>query len=130
MSHFTRVRTKLMDEMTIREALTRMGYTVMLANDGVFGWQGRRAEAAFKVRPSKTRFEIGFVPEPRSGYSIVADWWGVAVVKQEVFTQQLTREYAYVATVATLTAKGFEVQEQVIEDSGEIRMVLRRQVGV
>jgi Protein of unknown function (DUF1257) len=130
MSHFTRIHTRLTDEQMIRQALVRMSYEVVPADDGVYGWRGQKARAAFKIRPPRTRYEIGFVSEAGKGFSIVADWWGVKVVRQEAFTQRLTREYAYVATVSALAAKGFEVQEQVTEKSGEVRLVLRRQMEV
>jgi len=129
MSHFTRVQTRLTDEPTIKQALVRMSYKVLDAGDGVQGWQGQRVKAAFKVRPRRFgRYEIGFVPASQ-GYTIVADWWGVRI-KQQEFTQRLTREYAYVATVNTLAAKGFEVQEERTATTGEVRLVLRRTVGV
>lgn len=129
MSHFTRVRTRLVDERTLRQALDRMGYEVLPPGNGVHGWQGQKAAAAFKVRPARTAFEIGFVPERDRGYTVVADWWGIRVVQQQPFMQRLTREYALVGTVSALTAKGYEVQEQIEKESGEIRVVLRR-VGV
>lgn len=130
MSHFTRVRTRLTDEPTIKQALVRMSYQVLPAHDGVHGWQGQRAKAAFKVRPPRTRYEIGFVPVAGSGFSVVADWWGVRVVKQQEFMQRLTREYAFVATVTSLAAKGFEVLQESVDRSGEVRLVLRRAVAV
>ena len=126
MSHFTRVRTRLTDEPTIKQALVRMDYQVLPADDGVHGWQGQRAKAAFKVRPARTRYEIGFVPEVGTGFSVVADWWGVKVIKQQDFMRRLTREYAFVATVTSLAAKGFEVLQETVERSGEVRLVLRR----
>ena len=100
MSHFTRVRTRLVDEPTLREALARMGYEVLPPGSGVHGWQGNKAKAAFKVRPAKTAYEIGFVPEPGHGFTVIADWWGVRVVRQDAFVRQLTREYALVGTVS------------------------------
>lgn len=132
MSHFTRVRTRLTDEPTIKQALARMSYKVLDAADGVRGWQGQRTKAAFKVRVPRTSYEIGFVPgsSTAQGFSIVADWWGIRVMTQDEFTQRLTREYAYVATVNSLAAKGFQIQEQTTQESGEVRLVLRRTVAV
>ncbi|MEU3457266.1 DUF1257 domain-containing protein [Micromonospora sp. NPDC006766] len=126
MSHFTRVRTRLVDERTIRGALARMGYEVLPPGNGVHGWRGQKADAAFKVRPAGTKYEIGFVPESGRGFTVVADWWGVDVLPKDAFMQRLTREYALVGTVSALAEQGFEVQEQVEKESGEIRVVLRR----
>jgi hypothetical protein len=48
------------------------------------------------------------------------------VLRKDTFMQRLTREYALVGTVSALAEQGFEVQEQVEKESGEIRVVLRR----
>lgn len=103
-----------------------MGHEVLSPDGGVHGWRGQKANAAFKVRPSGTKYEIGFVAKPGCGFTVIADWWGVRVVRQQPFMQRLTREYALAGTISTLAAKGFEVQEQTEKTSGEIRVVLRR----
>jgi hypothetical protein len=129
MSHFTRIRTRLCDEATLRTALGLLGYQVEPAGDGVYGYGGKRTQAQFKIRPGRNRYEIGFQPTPR-GYVVVADWWGLKRLKREEFTRLLAQRYALVATRATLEARGFQVDEQLETEDGEIRLVLRRTVGV
>lgn len=129
MSHFTRVRTRLLDEATLRAALQHLGYRPEPVGQGVHGYAGKRAEAQFKIRPGRNRYEIGFVPSSQ-GYTVVADWWGLRGMEREEFTRALAQRYALVATRSTLEAKGFHVDEQVEGQDGEIRLVLRRTVGV
>ncbi|OLT20446.1 hypothetical protein BJF79_47275 [Actinomadura sp. CNU-125] len=63
------------------------------------------------------------------GYEVVADWWGIRETTEERFVRELKQKYALVSTVSTLRERGFEIDRQSTEDSGEIRVVLRR-VGV
>lgn len=129
MSHFTKVRTRLVDGQLLRQALERMGHTVEPLGQGVRGYQGQRTGAEFKIRPDKSRHEIGFAPS-KDGYFIVADWWGIKSLDKDSFARELNQQYALVSTVTTLEARGFEIGEQVRDKSGAIRVVLRRQAGV
>lgn len=128
MSHFTTVRTRLADGEVLRKALEEMGHTVEPVGRGVRGFLGNRTEAEFKVAPAGGKHEIGFVPSD-DGYAVVADWWGIRGLTEESFVRTLKQQYALVATVSTLEARGFEVERRTDERSGDIRVVLRR-VGV
>lgn len=129
MSHFTRVRTRLADGNVLRKALEEMGHTVRPAGRGVRGFLGRRTEADFKVRPEGGRHEIGFAPSD-DGYVVVADWWGIRGLTETSFVRTLKQQYALVATVSALESRGFEVERRTDEQSGDIRVVLRRTAGV
>lgn len=125
MSHFTKIRTRLVDEQTLRQALSRLGYKPLDASSGVKGWLGGRTQADFKIKPGRGDYEIGFVNES-GAYTIVADWWGINSTSEAAFVARLTQAYGVAGTVSTLTAKGFELGEEAREDDGTIRLTLRR----
>lgn len=129
MSHFTRIRTRLTDGRLLREALERMGHTVRPPGRGVVGYRGQRTDAEFKICPRTGEHEIGFAPSA-NGYVLVADWWGINSVAKKAFTRELNQQYALVSAVSTLEARGFRIDEQIQDETGEIRVVLRRHAGM
>lgn len=128
MSHFTKVRTRLTDRAVLEGALQRMGYAVEPPGRGIKGWMGQRTDAAFKIKPTPKSYEIGFIPSS-SGFTIVADWYGVEGVSEAALLVQLTQQYAVEATMRTLEARGFELDTQVNDDDGMVRLKLRRSIG-
>ncbi|XRQ12094.1 DUF1257 domain-containing protein [Actinomadura welshii] len=129
MSHFTTVRTRLADGDVLRNALEGMGHTVEPAGRGVRGWLGQRTDAEFKIKPTRSKHEIGFAPSD-DGYVLLADWWGIRGLDEDTFVRTLKQQYALVGTISTLEAQGFEVDRRTDEKSGDIRVVLRRHAGV
>ncbi|MEU8799593.1 DUF1257 domain-containing protein [Spirillospora sp. NPDC048819] len=129
MSHFTKVKTRLTDGETLRTALREMGHAVEPPGRGVRGFLGRRTDAEFKIRPTGGTHEIGFAPSD-DGYELVADWWGVRGMTEQSFVRTLKQQYALAGTLSALEARGFEVDRRSYEESGDIRVVLRRHVGV
>lgn len=127
MSHFTKIRTRLVDEKTLRAGLERLGYAVVDAQSGVSGWMGGTAKADFKIKPSAHDYEIGFIKSAGS-YTIVADWWGIRSTSESAFTSSLTQAYGVEGAITSLAAQGFEVGEEVAEKDGTVRLTLRRSV--
>lgn len=125
MSHFTKVRTKLVDESVLRKTLAAMGYEVLPVGEGVKGFVGGRAQADFKIQPGRREYEIGFVRE-RGAYTIVADWWGIKSVNEASFAAAVSQQYAVQGTLQTLEDKGYALTEQAQDETGTIRLVLRR----
>ena len=70
-------------------------------------------------------YDIGLRKKENS-YEIVADWFGVRGINQKEFTQRLMQRYAYHATRAKLEQQGFNMVEEKVEETGQIRIVLRR----
>jgi len=102
-----------------------MGYKVLPPGTGVMGFGGGKAKAEFKIKPGLADYEIGFVAS-KDGYSIVADWWGLRGLEEHSFLQSLTQGYARFATVSRLSDEGFEIQDEVVDDEGVIRLTLSR----
>jgi hypothetical protein len=127
-SHFTRLRTRLVDEALVKAALESMGYSVLPVGHGVDGWLGATTNADFKVKLKGTKHEVGFV-RGREGFEVVADWYGVPL-KRDDFIRQLTRTYAVDATKAALAQDGYQLEEETSERDGTVRLVLTRYTGM
>lgn len=123
MSHFTKVKTKLVDAETVKKALAELGYKV-LDGKSVAGWSGKKVNSEFKIKPSKSHYEIGFVKNSGS-YEMVADW-SMMGLNQEAFVSKLSQSYGRVATIEKLTAQGYQLIEEKVEKTGEIRLMMRR----
>lgn len=111
------------DAKTIKSALEKLGYKV-LPGATVSGWSGNKTSAEFKIKPSRGHYEIGFVKNS-STYEMVADWSMMGIDKAD-FAAKLIQGYGRAATIDKLGAEGYELVEEKVDRSGEIRMVLRR----
>jgi hypothetical protein len=126
MSHFTRIKTQMVEKQFLLQALKDLGYAYEEGEVDVRGFAAARAKAEIKVRAGGLLGrEIGFRKAGES-YEIVADWWGLGGPKREEFQQQVTQRYAYHAARAKLEAQGFNLITEEVEQDGQIRLVLRR----
>lgn len=123
MSHFTKVKTKMTDAKTIKDALETLGYKI-LPGAAVAGWAGNKTSAEFKIKPGQSHFEIGFIKNS-STYEMVADWSMIGI-SQVDFSAKLIQGYGRAATIDKLSAEGYELVEEKVDRTGEIRMLLRR----
>lgn len=125
MSHFTRIKTHMVEKQFLLQALEDLGYTYEEGEVNVHGFAAANIKAEIKVRAGGLLGrEIGFRKAGES-YEIVADWWGIGGPKREEFQQRVTQRYAYHAARAKLEAQGFNLVTQEEQD-GQIRLVLRR----
>ena len=125
MSHFTRIRTQMVEKKYLTQALKDLGYTYEEGDVQIRGFAGGQTTAEIKVPTESRGYDIGF-RKAGDAYEIVADWWGVKGINQEQFQQQLTQRYAYHAARAKLEAQGFNLITEEVEQDGQIRLVLRR----
>lgn len=125
MSHFTQIKTQMVERQYLVRALRDLGYTYQEGEVEIRGFAGKRTGVEIKIPTQHPDYEIGF---RRAGetYEIVADWWGIHDIKQEQFQQQLTQRYAYHAARAKLEAQGFTLASEEVQQDGQIRLVLRR----
>ena len=128
MSHFSRIRTQLVDKSFVLKALSDMGFNVE-EGEGleVMNFSKQKTPVDIKVKLPLS-YDLG-LRKQGDNYEIVADWFGVRGVKQTEFTQKLNQRYAYHAARAKLEAQGFDMVEEKVEETGQIRLVLRRMVG-
>ena len=78
------------------------------------------------------RYDIGVIANSDGTYELTADWWGVETTKgvsQEEFEQQLGQRYQYHNVKEACEAKGYAVEEELNEEDGSIRLVVRKWVS-
>ena len=90
MSHFTTIKTQMVETEYITQALTDLGYRYEVGATNIKGF-GSRSQVDIKI--STRGYDIGLC-KTANGYTIVADWWGVRGIKREQFEQQLKQRYA------------------------------------
>lgn len=127
MSHFTRLQTRLVQRQHVVQALQDLGYDVRQGGVEIQGYMGTRTAVDFMVPSGTPGYDIGF-RQGGDGYEVVADWWGIKDLQQEVFLQRLTQRYAYCAVRRQLEEQGFTLvgEEQTAEEG--LRLTLRRVV--
>jgi hypothetical protein len=124
MSHFTVVRTRMVELEFLKRALTDLGYQFEEGEVSIRGFMGRKTSAQLRVAGSNWGYDIGF-RKSSNGYEVVADWWGVKGVQQQEFVQQISQRYAYHAAREKLEQQGFSiVSEELVK--GRIHLRLRR----
>ncbi len=124
MSHFSRIETQMTDKDIVLKALKDLGFTYQEGDQQVQGFGGQKTAVEIRI-PLKMSYDIGLRKKGKA-YEIVGDWFGVRGINQKSFTDQLMQRYAYHATRAKLEAQGFDMVEEKVEETGQIRIVLRR----
>ena len=125
MSHFTKIKTQMVEREYLLQALKDLGYACEEEDAKIGGFGRQRQQVDIKV---KTRgYDIGFRKAGKS-YEIVADWWGVRGINRKEFLQQVTQRYAYHAARAKLEERGFTLASEEVQEDGRIHLVLRRMV--
>ena len=134
MSHFTKCALKLTNLGAIKKALADMHASYREAEAGhtvtVRGFRGDTLQAAMTI--DMGRYDIGVIANSDGTYELTADWWGVETTKgvsQEEFEQQLGQRYQYHNVKEACEAKGYAVEEELNEEDGSIRLVVRKWVS-
>lgn len=125
MSHFTRLKTKIVEKEYLKQALIDLGYKYQEGNVQVNGYSGNRTNADLKIFTSNPNYDIGFQKQ-QDNYEIVADWWGIRDIQQTQFVQTLNQKYAYHAAKSKLEEQGFSLVSEEVEEGNQIHLVLRR----
>ncbi len=124
MSHFSTIRTQMIDKDFLLMAIKDLGFTYEEGQQEVRAFGGQKNPVDIRVKLPLS-FDIGLRKKGES-YEIVADWFGVRGISQKDFTQRLMQRYAYHAARAKLEQQGFNMVEEKVEETGQIRIVLRR----
>jgi hypothetical protein len=134
MSHFTKCALKMTNLAAIKQALADMKLSVKYAEQGqsvtVRGYRGDSLQAAMSI--DMGRYDIGVVENSDGTYEITADWWGVETTKgvsEEEFRNALAQKYQYHNVKQACEDKGYSVEEEVNEEDGSIRLVVRKWVS-
>jgi hypothetical protein len=134
MSHYSKIKTKIMERDALIKALADMGYTNVEIHESpqhLFGYKGdRRPEQANVIvrrkyiNPSSN--DIGFrLTDDGSFEAIVSEYDQGLLGKGWV--GQLTQKYAEHAVLSKLQAQGFSVAEKQVDPvTKKVHLVLRR----
>jgi hypothetical protein len=114
----------MVDKEFVIKALQDLGFAFQEGEQQVNGFGGQKTAVDIRI-PLKFSYDIGLAKRG-SSYEIIADWYGVRGLNQKDFSQKLTQRYAYHATRAKLEKQGFAMVEEKVEETGQIRLVLRR----
>ena len=134
MSHFTKCALKMTNLAALKRALADMQlkFTEAEANQSVTvrGYRGDKLQAAISI--DMGRYDIGVIANQDGTYDITADWWGVETTKgvsEEEFRNELAQKYQYHNVKMACEDKGYSVEEEVNEEDGSIRLVVRKWVS-
>ncbi|MBE9168589.1 DUF1257 domain-containing protein [Pleurocapsales cyanobacterium LEGE 06147] len=127
MSHFTSIKTQIVEKQYLKQALSDLGHVYQEGNVQIRGYQGIQTPVAIKILTKNSGYDIGF-RQSGNAYEIVADWWGIKDIKQEQFLQQVSQRYAYHAAKAKLEEQGFSLVSEENQEGERIHLVLRRTV--
>jgi hypothetical protein len=127
MSHFTRIKTQIVEKDYLLQSLRDLGHDFEEGNIQIRGYSGNQAQVNIKIPTENPEYDIGFVKAGNS-YDIVADWWGIKGIDNETFHRQLMQRYAYNATRAKLEEQGFFLADEEVQEDNRIHLVLRRVV--
>ena len=134
MSHFTKCELKMTNLAALKAALEDLQLKFEMAEEGqtvtVRGYRGDTLQAAIKI--DMGQYDVGVVANEHGTYDLVADWWGVETTKgvsEEELKHQLSQKYQYFNVKQACEAKGYSVEEEVNEEDGSIRLVVRKWVN-
>jgi hypothetical protein len=134
MSHFTKCELKMTNLVALRAALNdlKWQFTEDEQNQAavVRGFRGDTLKAVMSI--DMGRYDIGVIANENGTYDITADWWGVETTKgvsEEEFKHQLSQRYQYHNVKQACEDKGYAVEEELNEEDGSIRLVVRKWVS-
>ncbi len=127
MSHFTKIKTKLIKKEHIVNALRDLGFQPKEGIVEIRGYNGIKTKVDV-MAPTKNRgYDIGFKKDGET-FELVADWYGIDDINSEKFLEQVQQRYAYHAVTSRMAEQGFEVVEEENEEDKTIHLTVRRAV--
>lgn len=131
MSHFTSVKTRIMDLECLELALVELDYRV-LHQARIRGWENQQRKAAMVASfpDLLCEYDIGFVHNLKTQtYDMVADWWAIRDKigqDQDQLTQSIVQRYAYQKVLKEVKLQGFMIAQQEQSADQSIRLVVRK----
>ena len=127
MSHFTRVKTVIRDQVLLEDTLRQMHCRFQVGERvPIRGYQSS-TEYGQVVIDTGSRYDIGFQRQADESFALCADWWGVqgnTPLRQESFTQQVNRTYAHLAVKRQVLEQGLIIEEENVLANGEVELVV------
>lgn len=127
MSHFSRVKTKLVKKEHLVQALRDLNYQPIEGNVEIRGFSGQRTAVEVMIHTKNPGYDLGF-RKVGDTYELVADWYGIHDINQKTFLNQVQQKYAYRAVMSRMKEQGFEAVEEKNTQDNTIHITLRRTV--
>ena len=125
MSHFTKITTKLYDRATIEKSLADLNIEWETGCDKIRGYNNQEHEADIVIRQNN-KHDIGF-KRNNNEYELVADlmFWDQPY-SVDKFLNQVHQRYAFNLITKVSEEQGLQFVETENQESGSIRLVLRK----
>ena len=127
MSHFSRVKTVIRDQVLLQDTLRQLHHRFQAGEQvTIRGFMGN-TEHAQVVVDTGSQYDIGFQRQADESFAVCADWWGVrtnTALQEERFLQQVNQTYAHLAVKQQVLASGYIIKEEVHLPNGEIELVV------
>jgi hypothetical protein len=119
--------TQIVTKKYLLQALDDLGFRYDQGALHVKGFLGQKMDVEIVIRLPLS-YDIG-LRLVGGHYEMVADWAGVHGLDRKEFIERLTQRYALHAAKGQLAEQGFALVEETVQDTGQIRLVLRRMAG-
>ena len=125
MSHFTKIKTKLYDKVTIEKSLSDLNIAWEIDEKKVRGYKNQEQSAEIVIRQSNNH-DIGFKWNGNE-YELVADlmFWDQKFSVNK-FLNQINQRYAYNSIVQMSEREGFQLAQSENPQNGSVRLLLRK----
>tara|TARA_B100000674_G_C37656194_1_gene830268 strand:+ start:74 stop:457 length:384 start_codon:yes stop_codon:yes gene_type:complete len=125
MSHFTKIKTKLYDRVTIEKSLSDLNIEWESGADKIRGYNSQEYSADIVIR-QKNNYDIGFRWN-NNEYELVADlmFWDQSY-SIDKFLNQVHQRYAFNLITKVSEEQNLEFVESGNLEDGSIRLLLRK----
>ena len=125
MSHFTKIKTKLYDKMTIEKSLSDLNIEWETGATNVRGYKNQDQSAEIVIRQDN-KHDIGFKWNGNE-YELVADlmFWDQKYSVNK-FLNQVNQRYAYNLISKVSEEQNFQYVESETQQDGSIRLSLKK----
>lgn len=125
MSHFTRIKTQIVEKKYLMQALRDLNYAYEEGDVKIRGFGGNRTGVEIKIPTGNRGYDIGF-RKSGGAYELIADWYGIHDIDQGQFVRKVTQRYVYLVTKEKLEEQGFTLVAEEVERDGRVHLTLRR----
>jgi hypothetical protein len=123
MSHFTRVKTKIVDMLYLKRALGELNLQHKEGKVKIRGYMGKKMEVELRIS-TPDGYDIGFRKDGDT-YEVVADWDMIKSISQESFIAEVTRRYATEVVKEQLKIDNYTLVEET-RQGNELHLTMRR----
>lgn len=127
MSHFTEIKTSLKNQKHLSKALENLACSFEYNPEGcqVMGFYGDSITAEFSIK-TETDYDLGLRKNSEGHYEFVADFEMLEAHKVDVesLQNQIQQQYSLVQVKEKLSEQGFELNEQTVDQDGNIQLMV------